>query len=538
MPPLFEVKPVDRELYASRLRDFLPEDILDVHVHLYRQGMRTPAADPARCVTWPARVAAENPREDLEETYRLLLPGKRVTPLVFGTVMCPADADPQNAYVAETARAAGWPALLFALPEWTAGELRERLAAGGFCGVKVYLSLAPAWIPSAEIRVFDFLPHEHLAALDRLGAIVMLHLPRPARLRDPVNLANLLEIERRYPNVKLIVAHVGRAYAEEDVGDAFGVLAETKRMRFDISANTNEVVFRRLLDAVGPGRVMFGSDLPITRMRMRRVVENGRYVNIVPRGLYGDVSGDPNMRETDGEDAERLSFFLYEELDAFRRAADAAGISRDDIARVLGGNAREWIAAATPRPKPAQFRMVWDPARPVPETPIPAGYRLRTFRPGDEGAYVKLLRKAGFTDWSEVQRDEVLRTALPDGLFFIEHGAAGTLVATAAAQHGPIPHFPFGGVLGWVGTDPAHGGKGLGTAVTAAVMRRLAAAGYRNIHLLTDDFRLPAIRVYLRLGWTPDLFAPDMEPRWRAVCVKLGVDFAGLPCVRRGGFGS
>lgn len=43
-------------------------------------------------------------------------------------------------------------------------------------------------------------------------------------------------------------------------------------------------------------------------------------MNLVPIGLYGDVSGDSHMREVKGEQAESLTFFMYEELDAFRRA--------------------------------------------------------------------------------------------------------------------------------------------------------------------------------------------------------------------------
>jgi hypothetical protein len=47
--------------------------------------------------------------------------------------------------------------------------------------------------------------------MDRHGWIAMLHVPRAGRLRDPSNLEQIIEIERRYPNVKLIVAHVWRA---------------------------------------------------------------------------------------------------------------------------------------------------------------------------------------------------------------------------------------------------------------------------------------------------------------------------------------
>ena len=88
-------------------------------------------------------------------------------------------------------------------------------------------------------------------------------------------------------------------------------------MNFDFSASSNAAVFRQLLETVGPKRVLFGSDLPILRMRARRVCEKGFYVNIVPKGLYGNVAVDPHMREVAGAEAEKITFFMYEELAAF-----------------------------------------------------------------------------------------------------------------------------------------------------------------------------------------------------------------------------
>ncbi|OHB65637.1 MAG: hypothetical protein A2Y76_04400 [Planctomycetes bacterium RBG_13_60_9] len=120
-------------------------------------------------------------------------------------------------------------------------------------------------------------------------------------------------------------------------------------MMFDISANTNATVFEQLIGAVGPRRILFGSDLPITRMRMRRICEGGNYVNLVPKGLYGDVSDDKHMREVDGEQAEALSFFLYEEIDAFRRAAQAVGLTRQEIEAVFYSNAARLIESASGR---------------------------------------------------------------------------------------------------------------------------------------------------------------------------------------------
>ena len=354
MPPLIEIKDVDRGFYDSHLRDFLPHRIIDVHTHVWKDELpaASDAATAARVASWPSRVALTNPVEYLHETYRLMLPDELVTPVIFGSPTAAGGVDPQNAYVEECRRRCNVPALLLSLPEWPADVLESKIAAGGFIGIKPYLSFAPAYLPPGEIRIFDFLPPHQLEVIDRHGWIAMLHVPRPARLRDSVNIAQMLEIDRRFPNAQVIIAHVGRAYCPEDVGDAFEYLAPASRLMFDISANTNDYVFRRLLDAVGPQRVLFGSDMPILRMRMRRTCVRtqrppaARYVNIVPRGLYGDVSGDPHMREVDGPEADRLTFLLYEELDAFRRAARACGLSAGDVESVFYGNASRVIEKA------------------------------------------------------------------------------------------------------------------------------------------------------------------------------------------------
>jgi len=116
-------------------------------------------------------------------------------------------------------------------------------------------------------------------------------------------------------------------------------------MLFDFSANTYEWVFEQLLKAVGPKRILFGSDLPITRMRMRRITEKGIYVNIVPKGLYGNVSDDPHMREVEGFEGEKLTFFLYEEILAFKKAAIAAKLTKEEVEDVFYNNGMNLLSA-------------------------------------------------------------------------------------------------------------------------------------------------------------------------------------------------
>jgi len=343
-----EIKEIDKSVYNNELKAFLPEKIIDVHTHIWQHAPDRSSADPQnRLVTWPSLVAPKNPVEDHIESYRLMLPGKQVTPVVFANVIDKNTRVSFNNYVRDSSRICKLPALYFASPEMHAEDLRNCIVEGGFLGIKVYLSLSKSYIPVEEIRIFDFLPHHQLKLMDEMGLMVILHIPRNGRLNDPVNLAQMLEIEERYQNLKLIIAHVGRAYCKEDVGEAFEILSKTRRMYFDFSANTNAEVFEQLINAVGPDRILFGSDMPIVRMRMKRICENGHYVNIVPAGLYGDVSGDPNMREVEGPEADKLTFFLYEELLAFKKAAGKTGLGDNDIENIFYNNSKGVIDSAS-----------------------------------------------------------------------------------------------------------------------------------------------------------------------------------------------
>ena len=339
MGTLFEIKDVDRAVYENELKEFLPDRMIDIHTHVWSQALKpTKSEARTRIVKWPRLVASDSPVEELLETYRLMFPGKSVIPLIFSSVRPEDDMDKMNEHIRESAERAKCPALMWSHPTWSTEQLEQRILEGGFVGIKSYLDLTPAYLPRQEIRIYDFFPKHQLELMNRLGKIVMLHIPRDDRLRDPVNLAQLVEIDEDYPDAHVIIAHVGRAYCEEDVGEAFSRLQHTKRLVFDFSANTNAFVFEQLIRCVGPGRVLFGSDLPILRMRMKRVCRDGKYVNVVPKGLYGDVSDDENMDDVTGAEAEALTFFMYEELRAFKRAAEATRLGDGDLESIFYGN--------------------------------------------------------------------------------------------------------------------------------------------------------------------------------------------------------
>lgn len=337
---LLQITPYDRAFYEERLRDFLPDTFIDCHTHVWLDKDNHVCEDTAhRSCAWPSMVAKDNSAEDLAETNRLLFPDKRVISVLYPNTSITTDLPAVNAYVGEAAVRYDCPALYLSHPSESCASIEAAMAKNPhFRGLKVYLQFAPSYIPNDEIRIFDFLPHEHLALADRHGWVVQLHIARPRRLADPVNYVQLREIEERYPNLQLIIAHLGRAYADEDLGDALEYLKPLKKTVWDFTANTNSYVMERILELHGPERFIYGSDFPVFRMKARRTVENGFYINEIPKGSLGDVSGDPHMREIDGEEGKRITFFIYEEMDACRRACERLGLGKRDVENIFYGN--------------------------------------------------------------------------------------------------------------------------------------------------------------------------------------------------------
>lgn len=64
-------------------------------------------------------------------------------------------------------------------------------------------------------------------------------------------------------------------------------------------------------------------------------------------------------------------------------------------------------------------------------------------------------------------------------------------------------------------------GRGIGTLMNSFALYVLKREGMKTAHLTTDDFRIPAIRSYLRAGFVPDESTEDFRLRWQAIREKL-----------------
>jgi mycothiol synthase len=173
------------------------------------------------------------------------------------------------------------------------------------------------------------------------------------------------------------------------------------------------------------------------------------------------------------------------------------------------------------------IEMIWpvEKRQYPPELTTPTGYILRYYQKGDDEAYFQLMEHAGFYGWNMYELGNYLRKVLPGGFFILEHSQSKQMAASAMAMHNPTDLHPFGASLSCVAADPVFQGKGLGYVVSAAVTRRILEGGYQEIFLETDDWRLPAIKTYLKMGWEPFLFREDMAQRWKVICENLSWPF-------------
>ncbi len=78
------------------------------------------------------------------------------------------------------------------------------------------------------------------------------------------------------------------------------------------------------------------------------------------------------------------------------------------------------------------------------------------------------------------------------------------------------------GLIHMVSCDPNFRGRGLGHLLSTLAVDVLKREGMESAHLTTDDWRLAAIKTYLKAGFVPELESePDYKERWDNIYREL-----------------
>ena len=141
---------------------------------------------------------------------------------------------------------------------------------------------------------------------------------------------------------------------------------------------------------------------------------------------------------------------------------------------------------------------------------------LRTHRHGDEAAWAKII-EAAFGHHFDFEFLIKAGNYCPEYVFYLWD--KDRAVATASGvEH---PDFPGEGWFRMVAVHPDAQGMGLGKRICLAVLHDLARRGYKSALLSTDDIRIPAIKLYLSLGFKPFYTDDTHKQRWDEIYKKI-----------------
>src|SRR5205823_6195219 len=117
--------------------------------------------------------------------------------------------------------------------------------------------------------IYDVFPPEVLEEAQALCVPIVLHLPVPA----PVGLGQLERLVRDFPRLQIVLAHLGVIETPvPKMDETYRQIAEWPNVFMDTALITDTRVVRAAIEALGIGRIIFGSDEPLSLIRAMPVI--------------------------------------------------------------------------------------------------------------------------------------------------------------------------------------------------------------------------------------------------------------------------
>lgn len=155
----------------------------------------------------------------------------------------------------------------------------------------------------------------------------------------------------------------------------------------------------------------------------------------------------------------------------------------------------------------------------IPHYKLPVGFTLRAYQPGDEAAWLSIHLEADkhnvITVDTYSEQFGADSQTLAERQFYLCDDA-GQAIGTATAWFNTYRGEIYGRVH-WVAIVPAMQGRGLARPLLSAVCQRMRELGHRRAYLTTESARLPAINLYLRYGFTPDIRSEQEAQVWQTL---------------------
>ncbi len=306
------------EIWKREFESFVPLRVLDFHVHVVNAA----ALPSGESLNVAGHLVRHYDFEELERDLPAVYPGRETLAVCFGWPSPRFDLTENNRYVAAHCDGHRFFGLRLLDPAEKPAQVRDDVAQGGFYGFKPYLNYVRKEDPN-QVEIREMLPEAIMEIADELGLAVMLHIPRSARLADPLNQQQLIGLCRSYPNSKIVLAHIGRAYYLSNVVGHLDALAAWPNLYIDTAMLNNAEVLEHAFRVFPRERILYGTDIPIALAPGKSVEINDQYTYVTP------VPWELSISDHRG----KLIFtsFLYEQLRAIRKAVERLGLGPDFI---------------------------------------------------------------------------------------------------------------------------------------------------------------------------------------------------------------
>ncbi len=333
MLPFFNYTDFDRRYYRNFIAPRIPSRIFDVHVHIFLKQHVEMISDEERMSHWASECAHDLSCGDALACASEMFPDSQYEFAGFPTTSPKADTEGMNEYVVQMGREGKCIPLMMVRPEWDRETVERTFIEGNFAGFKPYPGMIGGG-STGEVSIFEYMPHEQWEILNRHRKALMLHLGRKDRFADDDNIRELLEARDRYPDVTIIIAHMGRSYCPYYLREGLRKMGDPRGFYFDTTAVVNPDVYDIAFTKIPVENILHGSDMHVLMWHGKREWTEKSYKNLTRE----DFSWNTDRRAPE-EEAE-YTIFLYEQMRAILDAIDRHGLSENQKYNIFGRNAR------------------------------------------------------------------------------------------------------------------------------------------------------------------------------------------------------
>ncbi|MBO5891359.1 MAG: amidohydrolase [Oscillospiraceae bacterium] len=315
---------------AKILNDFLPDRIFDSHLHLFDSSFA-----PGIAKGGGFNVSTRADFQDYLDFIKPLLGEHRQVRGNFITAPDATMTEPNSPnrkasvefLVQQLDQFPGNVGEVMVGPKDTVEDIENLLIHPDIRGFKCYHVTAENK-PTTQAAIGEYLPESAWQVANQRGMVITLHMVKDRSLADPENYEYILQMAKRYPNAKLILAHCARAFAAWTGVEMVDKIKHLDNVYYDFSAICESPAMFQILRKVGKDKCMWGSDFPVCRL-------SGKAISLADSFYWINANileqlGNPN-----------IPYWQYstENLMAVRQACLMLDLSQDRVEDLFWNNA-------------------------------------------------------------------------------------------------------------------------------------------------------------------------------------------------------